>query len=387
MWQFTSPRSIIFGEGALETLEELEGERALIIAGQTVKRLGIIDRVVELLEEADIEVGIVDQIEPEPSIDTIRKVAEMALEFEPDWIVGVGGGSSMDAAKAVWVLYERPDLDVGEISPIETLGLRKKAKLMMIPTTSGSGSEANWVTVITDTEGRVKMELASRELVPDLVIADPELVSSMPPGLTATSGLDALTHAIEAYASNWRNDFSDALAIKAIQLIFDNLITAVKEPENMDAREKMQNAATMAGMAFGNSHVGMAHALGHSLGVLFGIDHGKAVAMFLPHVIRYNGEELAYRYGEILDALDIDFEFDEDAPNILAQAIVELMMEISMPCDICEMGVDWDDYEAEMENLVERALKSSSNLANPREAGPDDYKEILIIAFGNPDIE
>lgn len=387
MWQFTSPRNIVFGEGALETLEELEGERALIVAGQTVKRLGIIDRVVELLEEAGIEVGIVDQIEPEPSIDTVRKVAEMALEFEPDWIVGVGGGSSMDAAKAVWVLYERPDLDVGEISPIETLGLRKKAKLMMIPTTSGSGSEANWVTVITDTEERVKMELASRELVPDLVIADPELVSSMPPGLTATSGLDALTHAIEAYACNWRNDFSDALAIKAIQMIFDNLITAVKDPGNMQARERMQNAATMAGMAFGNSHVGMAHALGHSVGVLFGIDHGKAVAMFLPHVIRYNGEEMAYRYGEVLDALDIDFEFEEDAPNILAQAIVELMMEISMPCDICETGVDWDDYEAEMENLVERALMSSTNLANPRETGPDDYKEILIIAFGNPDIE
>lgn len=387
MWQFTSPRNIVFGEGALETLEELEGKRALIIAGQTVKRLGIIDRVVELLEEAGIEVGIVDQIEPEPSIDTVRKVAEMALEFEPDWIVGVGGGSSMDAAKAVWVLYERPDLDVGEISPMETLGLRKKAKLMMIPTTSGSGSEANWVTVITDTEERVKMELASRELVPDLVIADPELVSSMPPGLTATSGLDALTHAIEAYACNWRNDFSDALAIKAIQLIFDNLITAVKDPGNMEARERMQNAATMAGMAFGNSHVGMAHALGHSVGVLFGIDHGKAVAMFLPHVIRYNGEEMAYRYGEVLDALDIDFEFEEDAPNILAQAIVELMMEISMPCDICETGVNWDDYEAEMENLVERALMSSTNLANPRETGPDDYKEILIIAFGNPDIE
>jgi len=303
MWQFTSPRNIFFGEDSLEMLEELEGEKALIIAGQTVKRLGIIDKVAELLAEADIEVGVIDNIEPEPSIETVKAVAEVAMDFEPDWIIGLGGGSSMDAAKAIWALYERPDLDVGDISPLETLGLRKKARFMCIPTTSGSGSEATWATVITDREGKVKRELASRELIPDIVILEPWLTSTMPPHLTASSGMDALTHAIEAYVSNFRNDFSDTLAIKAMQMIFEHLPRAVSDGEDMEAREKMQNAATMAGIAFSNSFVGMAHALGHSVGAIFGIDHGKAVAMFLPHVIRYNGEEVASRYAEILAAL------------------------------------------------------------------------------------
>jgi alcohol dehydrogenase class IV len=385
MWQFTSPRNIIFGEDALDQLEELEGEKALIIAGQTVKRLGIIDKVTELLAEADIEVGVIDNIEPEPSIETVRAVAEVARDFEPDWIIGLGGGSSMDAAKAIWALYERPDLDVTDISPLEILGLRKKARFMCIPTTSGSGSEATWATVITDREGKVKRELASRELVPDVVILEPGLTSTMPPHLTASSGMDALTHAIEAYASNWRNDFSDTLAIKAIQMVFEYLPVAVSNGEDMVAREMMQNAATMAGMAFSNSFVGMAHAIGHSLGAIFGIDHGKAVALFLPHVIRYNGEVVASRYAEILDALEIDFEFEEDAPNILAQALVELMMEIGLPCEVCEMDIDWKDYEAELENLVERALMSSANLAGPREAESDDYREIIVLAFGSLD--
>ncbi|NYT11843.1 MAG: iron-containing alcohol dehydrogenase [Methanomassiliicoccales archaeon] len=385
MWQFTSPQKIIFGEDALDSLEELEGEKALIIAGQTVKRLGLIDKVSELLAEADIDVGVIDNIEPEPSIETVKAVAEIARDFEPDWIIGLGGGSSMDAAKAIWALYERPDLDVGDISPLETLGLRKKARFMCIPTTSGSGSEATWATVITDREGKVKRELASRELVPDVVILEPWLTSTMPPHLTASSGMDALTHAIEAYASNWRNDFSDTLAIKAIQMVFEYLPLAVSNGEDMVAREMMQNAATMAGMAFSNSFVGMAHAIGHSLGAIFGIDHGKAVALFLPHVIRYNGEVVSSRYAEILDALEIDFDFEEDAPNILAQALVELMMEIGLPCEICEMDIDWKDYETELENLVERALMSSANLAGPREAEFDDYREIIVVAFGSLD--
>jgi len=381
MWQFTSPRNIVFGEGALEHLEGIDGKRALIMAGPTISKLGIVARVTEMLQESEMEVVIVDQVEPEPSIETVKEAAKLALEVEPDWIIGLGGGSNMDAAKAVWVLYERPDLDVGDISPLEELGLRNKARLMCIPTTSGSGSEANWATVITDTEGRVKMELASKELVPDLVILDPSLVKSMPPSLTANSGMDALTHAIEAYAAGWRNDFSDALAIKAITTIFEYLPRAVENGEDEEAREKLQNAATMAGWSFGNSHVGMAHALGHAVGAIFGVDHGLAVAMFLPHVIRYNGEEVAHRYGEILDALDIGFEFEEDAPNLLAQAIVELMMSLGMPCDLCDLDIERDGFEAELENMVERALMSSSNLANPREAKSEDYRKVLVVSF------
>ncbi|MFP4545980.1 MAG: iron-containing alcohol dehydrogenase [Methanomassiliicoccales archaeon] len=380
MWEFTSPRSIVFGEDSLERLEELEGERALIIAGSTVKKVGILDLVVSYLEEAGMEVATVDRREAEPSIGTVEEMAAFAREYRPDWIVGLGGGSSLDAAKAVWVLYERPELEVGDISPLEPLNLRKKARLMCIPTTSGSGSEANWATVISDPEGRVKMELASRELVPDLVIADPSLTASAPSSLTSLSGLDALTHAIEAYASLWRNDFSDALAVKAVKLIFQYLPRTVKDPDDMEAREGMQNAALMAGWAFGNSHCGMAHALGHAVGAVLEVVHGQAVTVFLPLVVRHTGKELAPRYGELLDELDIDFEFEEDAANVLAQAIVDLALEVGVPCTLCDL-VDREEFEAQLDLMVERALMSSTNLASPGSPDSETYRALLIRGY------
>jgi alcohol dehydrogenase class IV len=258
MWIFQSPR-IAFGEDALEYLKELEGGRAFIVTDKVIRSLGYVDLASKYLEEAGFEVKVFDEVEPEPAIKEVIKGAKKLQEFAPDWIIGLGGGSCMDAAKAMWILYERPDFNLAELSPLIKLDLRKKARLICIPTTSGTGSEASWVTVITDEKEHFKMELASRELYPDIAIVDPNLVGSMPKKLKAYTAIDALINAIEAYVSQWKNDFSDALAIKAAQIIFKYLPRTYENRKDKEAREKMHNAATMAGMAYSNSQVGIAH--------------------------------------------------------------------------------------------------------------------------------
>jgi alcohol dehydrogenase class IV len=382
LWKFTSPRTIIFGEDALEQLEQLEGERALVIAGRTVMGLGFVDRVVEYLETAGMEAKVIDFIEPEPSLETVREATVIAEDFEPDWIVGLGGGSSMDAAKAIWAMYENPGLDASEISPMDSLGPGRRARLMCIPTTSGSGSEATWATIITDKQGIMKIEIASRDLVPHLVISDPALAGSMSPSLTARTGLDALTHAMEAYVSTWRNDFSDALAIGAIKLIFDYLPKAIEDGGDMEAREKMHNAATMAGLAFGNAGVGIAHSLGHALGAMFNIHHGLAVGIFLPLVMEFNAQQVAPRYAEIARALSMPFDSDEEGARLLSQAVWKLMERMGEPRALCDAGIDRKEYERALDDLVEKAMISPVNLCNPREAGPDDCRQIFLMAYG-----
>jgi len=366
----------------LEQLEQLEGEKALIITGRTVMGLGFADRVVEYLETAGMETKVVDSIEPEPSLETVREATVIAEDFEPDWIVGLGGGSSMDAAKAIWAMYENPGLDASEISPMDLLGPGKRSRLMCIPTTSGSGSEATWATIITDKQGILKMEIASRDLVPHLVISDPALACSMSPSLTARTGLDALTHAMEAYVGTWRNDFSDALAIGGIKLIFDYLPQAVEDGTDMEAREKMHNAATMAGLAFGNAGVGIAHSLGHALGAMFKTHHGLAVGIFLPLVMEFNAQQVAPRYAEIARALGISFDSDEEGARLLSQAVGKLMERMGEPRTLCDAGIDRKVYERALDELVEKALISPVNLCSPREAGPDDYRQIFLMAYG-----
>ncbi len=380
MWEFTSPRTIVFGEGSLEFLKELDGKRAFIVAGRSVKRLGVVDRVTCLLSEAGFRTEVFDEVEPEPSLDTITRAAEAATRFQPDIIVGLGGGSSMDAAKAIWAAYERPDIPVEAINPLEKMGLRAKARLVCIPTTSGSGSEANWGTLVTDLEGRVKMEIASKELVPDIVISDPELPGMMPPQLAADTGMDALAHAVEAYVSQWHNDFSDAVAVKAIQMIFTYLPESCATG-SLEAREKVQNAATMAGMAIGNSHVGAAHAMAHSLGAVFKLPHGNIVGIFLPHAIEFNAGTASDRFGDIARAIGIPFEQPGDAGRELAKAVRGLMGTIGQVLSIKELGVSEDEFLGQIDGLVERAAQSSCTLTNPRNLSVEEYRELFLKAF------
>lgn len=380
MWWFQSPK-IAFGEDSLEALKELEGKRAYIVTDKVIRSLGYVDIVLKYLNEAGFDVEVFDEVKPEPSIEDIIAGAERLSNFSPDWIIGLGGGSCMDAAKAMWVLYERPDINLADISPLLKLGLRKKARLVCIPTTSGTGSEASWVMVITDERQHFKMELASRELYPDISIVDPKLTLSMPKKLAAYTAIDALINAVEAYVSQWKNDFSDALAIKAAQLIFKYFLRVYENREDEEAREKMHNAATMAGLAYSNSQVGVAHSLGHAFGAIFKIPHGLATGVFLPYSIEFNAKEAAERYWELAEAIGIKAESAEEAVVKFVAAVKEFMKKVELPLSIKEMGIKWEDYLSKLDDLVMKAEMSTCNFVNPRVPTSEDLKRLFIYAF------
>jgi alcohol dehydrogenase class IV len=380
MWWFQSPK-IAFGEDSLEALKELEGKRAYIVTDKVIRSLGYVDIVLKYLNEAGFDVEVFDEVKPEPSIEDIIAGAEKLSNFSPDWIIGLGGGSCMDAAKAMWVLYERPDVNLADISPLLKLGLRKKARLVCIPTTSGTGSEASWVMVITDERQHFKMELASRELYPDISIVDPKLTLSMPKKLAAYTAIDALINAVEAYVSQWKNDFSDALAIKAAQLIFKYFLRVYENREDEEAREKMHNAATMAGLAYSNSQVGVAHSLGHAFGAIFKIPHGLATGVFLPYSIEFNAKEAAERYRELAEAIGIKAESAEEAVVKLVAAVKDLMKKVELPLSVKEMGIKWEDYLSKLDDLVMKAEMSTCNFVNPRVPTSEDLKRLFIYAF------
>jgi alcohol dehydrogenase class IV len=381
MWEFTSPKSIVFGEGALEYLREIEGKRALIITDKVIRNLGFVEKVASYIREAGLSVEIFDEVEPEPSKETVTKCAERAELFEPDWIVGLGGGSCIDAAKASWALYERPDIQIDEISPLLKLGLRKKAKLIAIPTTSGTGSEATWAIVITDTKEKRKMELASKELVADIVILDPQLPLTMPKRLVADTGVDALVNALEAYISQWHNYFSDLPAINAVQAIFKYLPRSYNNSQDKEAKENMHYAATMAGLAFSNSQICVAHAMGHALGALFKIPHGRSVAAVLTFAVEYMAKEAMERFGDLADAVGIKAETDREALEKFVQALKRLLKDVDEPTSIRELGIGWNDFQGELDNLVERAMGSTGTIASPRVPTAEDYRRLFVYAY------
>ncbi|MBS7608879.1 MAG: iron-containing alcohol dehydrogenase [Thermoproteota archaeon] len=381
MWEFTSPKSIVFGEGALEYLKEIEGKKALIVTDKVIRRLGFAEKAASYLRNAGLNLEIFDEVEAEPSKETVIKCAEHARLFEPDWIVGLGGGSCIDAAKASWVLYERPDVRIDEISPLLNLGLRKKARFVAIPTTSGTGSEATWAIVITDVRDRRKIELASKELVADIVILDPQLPMTMPKRLVADTGVDALVNALEAYLSQWRNCFSDVLAINAVQAVFKYLPRSYSNSQDWEAKENMHYAATMAGLAFSNSQICMAHAMGHALGALFKIPHGRSVAAVLTFALEYMAKEAMERLRALTEAVGIEAETDEEALKKFIQALKRLLRDVDEPTSIKELGISWENLQSELDNLVERALGSTGTVASPRVPTAEDYRKLFVYAF------
>jgi len=385
MWFFASPE-IVFGEDALSYLSEIEGKRALIVTDENMVRLGFVDKVIGHLKEAGIEARVFAEVEHDPSLETAKRGAQAALDYGPDWIVGLGGGSSMDAAKAVWVLYERPDLEPDEISPIETLGLRRKARLITIPTTSGTGAEATWAIVLTDTEARRKLGLGSRENVADIAIVDPALATTMPPQLTADTGMDALTHAIEGYTCTWHNDFSDGLCLKAVKLVFDYLPRAY-EKGDPEAREKMHNAACIAGLGFGNALAALAHSLGHSLGAVFHVPHGRAVGLFLPYTIEFSVRGGKTRYAEIARFLGLPAGSEEEGAASLVTAIRGLLKKLNQPSTIGELGISPDEFEAELPKLVENAENDSCTVTSTRIPSTEEFERLFRYAYEGRNID
>ncbi|MDY6876949.1 MAG: iron-containing alcohol dehydrogenase [Chloroflexota bacterium] len=384
MWYFVSPE-IIFGEGALEALGELDGHRALIVTDTTLVQLGLVDKVKAHLSQAGIEVQVFDAVEPDPSVKTVRRGVQVAQECVPDWIIGLGGGSSMDAAKAVWVLYERPDLDPAEINPFVSLGLRQKARLITIPTTSGTGAEVTWFIVLTDTEEQRKMGLGSRENVADIAIVDPEMAAGMPPQLTADTGLDALTHAVEGYTCTWHTDLTDGLCLSAARLVFEYLPRAVADGSDMEARERMHNGATCAGLGFGNAMASLAHAMGHALGAVFHVPHGRAVSVFLPHTIEFAARKAPTRFADLAALLGCSQAGDGEAARALAGQIRDLCREVGNPTSVAGAGVERVAYEAQLDKLIEDAFNDTQMITAARTPSYDDLRQLFLYAYdGQP---
>ena len=386
MWHFVSPQ-IIFGQGALDALEDLHGDRALVVTDATLVELGLVDRVVSLLQKASIESHVFDAVEPEPSLQTVRTGAEAARDLVPDWIVGLGGGSPMDAAKAIWVLYERPDLEPGDINPFIDLGLRQRARLITIPTTSGTGAEVTWGIVLTDADEGRKMGLGNRENVADIAIVDPEMAAGMPPRLTADTGLDALTHAVEGYICTWHTDLTDGLCVQAARDIFAFLPRAVEDGSDMEARERMHHAATCAGLGFGNAMASLAHAMGHALGARYHIPHGRAVALFLPYTVEYVGRDELGRSAELAQRLRLTDRAEKDGAVALAGAIRELICRVGNPTAVEQLDIARDAYLSDLEHLVDDTFSDTQMVTAARAPSYDELRQLFFCAYSGDVVE
>lgn len=385
MWFFNSPE-IAYGDEALSYLADLPGKRAFIVTDPVLHSMGFAARVEEQLQKGGIESTVFAEVEPEPSLQTVRKGAALLAEVQPDWIIGLGGGSAMDAAKSMWALYERPDLQVEEISPIYRLGIGK-AKMIAIPTTAGTGSEVTWMVVLTDLEQKKKLALGNRELTPTIAIVDPSLTAKLPAKITADTGIDVLTHAIEGYCNNFHNDFSDALCLKATELVFRYLPRAVANgADDGEAREKMANAATIAGLGFGNSFAALAHAMGHSFGAYFKIAHGRTVGLFLPYTMEFNLQGGVARYADIARYLGISDGQDEaEASQALIRAIRELERTIGQPTSVAEMGIDRQKFDDALEVIVPNAELDNGILPSVRMPQSEELQQLFMYAYeGKP---
>jgi alcohol dehydrogenase class IV len=388
MWFFRSPE-IVFGQDALDYLQELQGRRALIITDANMDALGLLQQVTARLARAHMEVAVFAQVEPNPSLETVMLGGEMARDFEPDWIIGLGGGSCLDAAKSVWILYERPDLAPDAVAPMGTLGLRRKARLIAIPTTSGTGAETTWPMVLSDLSEQRKISVGHPENIPDIAIVDPALVRQLPPQITADTGMDALTHAVEGYTSQWRNDFTDGLCLKACQLVFDYLPRACSRgAADPEAREKMHNAATIAGLGFGNSMAALAHALGHALGAVFPIPHGRAVGLFLPYTIEFTVRGGgSTRYGDIARFLGFPAATECEGHAHLLAGLRRLAESVNQPLSLRQAGITRDDFEAGLPRIMANAQSDSSVVLGVRIPTEAEIEQLFRYAYQGQDID
>ena len=388
MWYFRSPE-IVFGPDALDHLTQLSGRRALIVTDSTMVELGFARQIAEKLEAAGIASEVFSEVEAEPRLEIIHRGTAAMLEYQPDWIVGLGGGSPLDAAKAMWILYENPGIDILAVNPFEPITLRQKARMVAVSATSGTGAEATWGIVLTDPADQRKVAIGSPLNLPDLAIADPALAATMPPQLTADTGMDALTHAIEGYTSSWSNDFSDGLCLKAIQLIFDYLPGAVANGQDEQAREKMHNAAAIAGLGFINSMCSLAHALGHSLGAIYNIPHGRTVGLFLPYTIQFNAlGDSPTRYHEIARFLGLPAADARQASHSLVEAIRQLAQQIGQPDSIRQaVDISLPEMENDLETLVEHAEADTQIVTAVRLPGTEDVRRLFRYAYLGQDID
>ena len=384
MSRFTLPRDLYHGKGALEALKTLTGKRAIVVVGGgSMKRFGFLDRVEAYLREAGMEVQLFEGVEPDPSVETVMRGAEAMRKFQPDWIVSIGGGSPIDAAKAMWAFYEYPDVTFESLCiPFNFPKLRTKAHFCAIPSTSGTATEVTAFSVITDYQKGIKYPLADFNITPDVAIVDPELAETMPKKLTAHTGMDAMTHAIEAYVSTLHCDYTDPLALHAIKMVSEYLIPSYNG--DMEARASMHNAQCLAGMAFSNALLGIVHSMAHKTGAAFSgghIVHGCANAMYLPKVIQYNAKEpaAAKRYAEI--AAHIGLEPSADA---LVKHIRAMNKALEIPDGIKDYEggiIDEKEFLEKLPRVAELAVGDACTGSNPRAITPVVMEKLLKACY------
>ncbi len=374
--------ALYHGNGSLEELKNIDGRKVVIVTGKgSTTRNGSLQRAEAILAEIGIEYKVFEGVEADPSIETVRKGAAFISEFQPDWIIGLGGTSSIDAAKAMWVLYEHPELPFEEmIKPFGIPTLRHKARFAAVPSTSGTGTETTSLAVITDRVKGVKYPLASHELQPDIAIVDGDLCKSMPADITANTGMDALTHSIEAYTSNVDDNYADAFAKGSIELIFANLKKACEEPENGEVRQNMHDASALAGYAFTNAWLGIVHSMAHQMGGVFGIPHGRANALALPNVMRYNSK--ATRRFEDLAKL-----IGKETTSEFVEAVENLKKEINVPASIREYGIEKDVWMKEVHRMAENAFRDICTSFNPRETSVEDLEKLYAALYEGEKID
>ena len=402
--RFTLPRDLYHGTGSLEVLKTLKGSRAVVcVGGGSMKKFGFLDRVVGYLEEAGMQVQVIDGIEPDPSVETVMAGAAKMTEFQPDWIVAMGGGSPIDAAKAMWIKYEYPETTFEQMCVVFGLPkLRTKAHFVAIPSTSGTATEVTAFSVITDYSKGIKYPLADFEITPDVAIVDPDLAQTMPKKLVAHTGMDAMTHSVEAYVSTCNCDYTDPLALHSIKMIKETLVDSYNG--NEEARAAMHNAQCMAGMAFSNALLGIVHSMAHKTGAAFEqygahIIHGAANAMYLPKVIQFNAknEVAAKRYAAIADHIHLGGETVAEKVDLLVKFLRGLNDKLNIPQCIkhygadsypCEQGfVPEDVFLAKLPEIAKNAIGDACTGSNPRIPTQEEMEKLFKCCYYDLDVD
>ena len=404
MARFTLPRDLYHGKGALEALKTFEGKRAMVcVGGGSMKRFGFLDRAVDYLKEAGMKVQLFEGIESDPSVETVMRGAKAMEEFQPDWIVAMGGGSPIDAAKAMWIKYEYPDITFEEMCKVFGMPkLRKKAHFCAISSTSGTATEVTAFAVITDYEKGIKYPLADFEITPDVAIVDPDLAETMPQKLVAHTGMDAMTHAIEAYVSTANCDFTDPLALYAIRMIQADLVDSYNG--DMAKRDSMHNAQCLAGMAFSNALLGIVHSMAHKTGAAFAdygahLIHGAANAMYLPKVIAFNAkdETAAKRYAVIADEMKLGGETTEEKIKLLIAYLRGMNDKLNIPQCIKNYGKDSypteqgfvpeDVFLERLHDIAVNAIADACTGSNPRQPSVEEMEKLLKCCYYDTEVD
>ncbi|MFX1376768.1 MAG: iron-containing alcohol dehydrogenase [Promethearchaeota archaeon] len=398
MWHFYCP-NIIYGEDAIDFIENIKGERCFIVTDKIIEELGYLKILTDKLDKFGKTYSAFTNVVSDPHEEDVMKGKQKCIEYKPDLIIALGGGSVIDTAKGIWVMYEYPEYNLDNINPFDgkLYDFANKAKLIAIPTTSGTGSEVTWAAVISRFQDNAwrKMSLPHMSLVPTFAILDPIFPKDMPPKLTVDTAFDALAHAVEGYISSWRNEFSNALGLKAIELIFKYLPIVYKDGTNKEGRDFLHQAAAMAGLTFGNSQAHIGHAMGHSFGAIFHTHHGEAVGLFLKYIVQYllnspsEPNESISIYSDIAKKLGWAKWSDDPkkAAYVVVEKIIELQKKVEFTTNLKDLGIKREDFDMNLDKLIGLCFQDPSSVMAPRTPNKEEFIKLYTYAYEGKDID